>query len=359
MAGRSRASDVNTLELDDISHSYGGVLAVDHLSLSVEPGELVCLLGPSGCGKTTTLRLAAGLERLQSGRIAIAGRGVATPATSAPPEARNVGMVFQDYALFPHLNVAENVAFGLHHLAVAERRGRTQAWLDRVGLSAYAEQYPHMLSGGEQQRVALARAMAPESGLMLMDEPFANLDVALRNRVRDETLAVLKESGAAALLVTHDPEEAMRMADRIAVMRRGRLVQVGAPAALYTHPADAFMVQFFNDVNTLYGVVENESVATPLGRIPVPDGPDGTPVDILVRPEGIRLNGAAGTASAAGTVPATLVEARFMGAYNLTRLRLADGSDVTARLPGALPAPSGAVTISIDPAHVFVFPRAR
>ncbi|MFQ6017731.1 MAG: ABC transporter ATP-binding protein, partial [Kiloniellaceae bacterium] len=258
---------MDALALEHVSHAYGDVVAVDDLSLSVAPRELVCLLGPSGCGKTTALRVAAGLERLQRGRVLMNGQPVADPGMDVPPEDRGVGLVFQDYALFPHLSVRDNVAFGLTGLGAAERRARAEEVLGQVGIADYAGAYPHSLSGGQQQRVALARALSPRPRVMLMDEPFSGLDTQLRNQVRDETLHILKQSGAATLMVTHDPEEAMFMADRIALMREGRLVQVGPPTDLYFAPKDAFVASFFGDMNRLECVVHEGRVATPFGAI--------------------------------------------------------------------------------------------
>ena len=228
-AAVARDPDSEALVMACVSHAYGDLLAVDDFSLTVQSGELVCILGPSGCGKTTALRLAAGLEHLQNGRISMAGREVAGPDTDVPPEDRNVGLVFQDYALFPHLDVQANVAFGLTRMAAKARRARVDEVLSQVGMQSYGKAYPHELSGGQLQRVALARALAPKPRVVLLDEPFSGLDRALRNQVRDVTLHVLKQSGAATLMVTHDPEEAMFMADRVALMRRGRIAQVGHP----------------------------------------------------------------------------------------------------------------------------------
>jgi len=229
------------LAFDDVSHAFGPLKAVDGMTLEVERGELVCLLGPSGCGKTTALRVAAGLEHLQQGRVRVNGRTVAEPGRELAPEARGVGLVFQDFALFPHLSVRDNVAFGLRGLDAAERRRRVDRVLAQVDMVEQSGSWPHTLSGGQQQRIALARALAPRPRVMLLDEPFSGLDSSLRNLIRDQTLHVLKESGAATLMVTHDPEEAMFMADRIALMRGGRLVQVGRPTELYFSPADAFV----------------------------------------------------------------------------------------------------------------------
>lgn len=239
------ASNSTALTLHNVRHAYDGHTVVKGVDLSVAPGEVVCLLGPSGCGKTTLLRIAAGLEVLQEGSVTLDDTYIAMPGQRhLPPEKRNVGLAFQDSALFPHLSVLQNVAFGLKHLASRQRRERATQLLEQLGMAKYVDVYPHMLSGGQQQRVALARALAPSPRLMLLDEPFSSLDARLRDRIRDDTLHVLKKVGAATLLVTHDPEEAMFMADRIALMRDGQIVQTGTPQALYCTPQDPFVVTF-------------------------------------------------------------------------------------------------------------------
>jgi iron(III) transport system ATP-binding protein len=345
------------LDLQNITHRYGTLRAVDGLSLSVGAGEVVCLLGPSGCGKSTVLRLAAGLERLQAGAVAVGGRVMADAAAGidVPPEARGVGLVFQDYALFPHLDVLGNVAFGLGGPAAA-RMARARAVLEQLGVQEYARAYPHTLSGGQQQRVALARALAPRPGVMLLDEPFSGLDARLRDQVRDATLHALKNSGAASLLVTHDPDEAMFMADRIAVMREGRIVQIGQPVDLYCRPVDAFVARFFGEINALSGTVARGAAVTPFG--PVPSSlPDGSPVDVLIRPEALKLGPApAGAANGAATV----IAARMLGRSSLIHLSVpAEGGrlHLHARVPGRfLPPESSRVEVSLDLEQTFVFP---
>lgn len=337
---------MSKLAFSQISHRFGDLTAVDGLSLSVATGEIVCLLGPSGCGKTTSLRLAAGLEEVQAGRIEIDGRLVAEPGRAVPPEGRRIGMVFQDYALFPHLNVAQNVGFGLQQLSAADRSRKVSETLTRVGLSRHADSFPHQLSGGEQQRVALARALAPEPGLMLMDEPFANLDVTLRNAVRDETLALLKAHEASVLLVTHDPEEAMRMADRVAVMQSGRLVQLGRPDDIYFHPVNSFMARFFGPVNEFAGTVKHGVAHTPLGDYPAVrvDGP----YQVLVRPEALTIDPTGDTC--------LITDVRLIGAYWRVMLQGADGSELRARTTAVPPRPGSAVSVTIDPDRMILFP---
>jgi iron(III) transport system ATP-binding protein len=350
------------LEVDEVSHDYGRLRALDGVSLAIGAGEVVCLLGPSGCGKTTLLRVAAGLEPLQAGRISIGGQVVADPrrALDLPPEERGVGMVFQDYALFPHLTVLDNVAFGLRRLPRGERRARARAVLEQVGMDDRAGDYPHTLSGGQQQRVALARALAPGPPAMLLDEPFAGLDTRLRQRVREDALRVLKASGAAVLLVTHDPEEAMAMGDRLAVMRDGRIEQVGPPAAVYGRPASAFVAEFLGETNRLVGVVEAGAVATPLGQIPTDRLADGLAVAVLVRPESLRLelpNGEPGE----GAIPALVDAVRLIGAQAVVDVRLLSSGGEGHRLralqigPTEL-APQDVVKVRLDPRLAFVFP---
>ncbi|MDF1720406.1 MAG: ABC transporter ATP-binding protein [Minwuia sp.] len=341
---------MTALSFQNVIHQFGDFRAVDDLSLDVAPGEIVCLLGPSGCGKTTSLRLAAGLETLQAGQISINGTSVAVPGHSVPPEARRIGMVFQDYALFPHLSVAGNVGFGLKGDI---RQSRVREVLARVGLESSADVFPHQLSGGEQQRVALARALAPAPGLMLMDEPFANLDVTLRNAVRDETLALLKRLGATVMLVTHDPEEAMRMADRIAVMQAGRLVQFGPATDVYLKPANRFMAKFFGPVNELSAMAEGDRVTSALGTLPQPaDLPSG-PLDMLIRPEGVRLGGEpAGGLS----LQMTVTDSRLIGPYWRVQLTSAGMPSLRARTTSRPPAIGEEIGVSIDPERVILFP---
>ncbi len=344
---------MDALALEGVSHAYGDVTAVESVDLRVAAGEIVCLLGPSGCGKTTVLRIAAGLEEAQRGRVVVNGREAARPGSSLPPEARGVGMVFQDYALFPHLSVAGNVAFGLGGSSAA-RRAAALEMLERVGMGDHADRYPHVLSGGEQQRVALARALAPKPALLLLDEPFSGLDIRLRDRVRDETMGLLGEAGLSTLIVTHDPEEAMYMADRIAVMRAGRILQQGPPAEVYGAPSDAFVATFLSDVNAIHGIVEDGAVASPLGRVAAGGIADGARVDVLIRPEALRLIDGAGERVAMATV----VAIHPLGHSTIVELRLGgDGRLLRARVPGlAAPKPGARVNVVLDPGQAFVFP---
>ena len=353
------------LGLEGVGHSYDGVTeVVSGFSLGVGAGEIVCLLGPSGCGKSTVLRLAAGLEPLQKGRIKLRGEMIAEGESRMcePPERRNVGLVFQDFALFPHLTVARNVGFGLTGLADDQRGQRVQEALGQVGMGAYLGAYPHALSGGQQQRVALARALAPQPSVMLLDEPFSGLDARLREQIRDDTLRVLKRSGAAILLVTHDPEEAMFMADRIYLMQAGKLIQSGPPAEVYARPNSEFAAKFFSNINELEGIVANGTVPTPLGPVQAPGQYSGSRVKVLFRPESLDcapMNGATGRV----VLPATVTEVRFIGVARLIRV-LADPEggpalELQVRTSGGYAPEVGAkVGLSLDPAQAFVFGSA-
>ncbi len=368
---------MDALKFEHVSHCFGPVRAVDDIELSVTSGELLCLLGPSGCGKTTALRIAAGLEPLQQGRITMSGKTVGEPNRNLPPEQRGIGLVFQDFALFPHLSIYDNVAFGLTDASSSLRKERVMTALTQVGMESYRDAFPHMLSGGQQQRVALARALAPQPGIMLLDEPFSGLDARLRHQVRDETLHVLKESGTATLMVTHDPEEAMFMADRIALMRSGRVEQQGRPSDLYFAPRNAFVATFFGETNEYEGVCVAGQVSTPFGTIPTTDMADGTPVSVLVRPEALNLK-SPGSSSEPADNTATVLAARMLGRSSLVHLRLDDGRDSAghgeaepqevqyqghplhwhARIPGRyLPAEGEALDVYLDRSQAFVFPR--
>ncbi|MEF9601252.1 ABC transporter ATP-binding protein [Paracoccus sp. PXZ] len=337
------------LEVEALCRRFGGVAAVEDVGFSVTRGEVTCLLGPSGCGKSTTLRMIAGIERPDSGRIQIGGRAMCDSGAFLPPERRPVGLVFQDFALFPHLDVAANVGFGLQGPA-PEKRDRVGALLERVGLSSHAAKYPHELSGGEQQRVALIRALAPRPCLMLMDEPFSSLDHRLRDGVRDATLDLLRESETTVLMVTHDPEEAMLMGHRIAVMRKGRLIQEGRPDELYNRPADRGVAAFFSDLNIVAGRVSGGRVQTSLGAFPAPGLAEGSPAEVVIRPQHLVPTEAGGT-------PARVERARYLGRESLIETRLEPGgAAMKSRVPGLiLPAPGSLIHIAAQPDSAMVF----
>jgi iron(III) transport system ATP-binding protein len=350
------------LDVSDLTRRFGGRAVVDGVSLSVGAGQVTCLLGPSGCGKTTTLRLIAGIEAADGGRVVLDGRPVAGPGLHVPPEARGVGLMFQDFALFPHLTVAQNVAFGLN----GDRPGRMKRvgeLLERVGLSDFAAKPPHELSGGEQQRVALARALAPRPRIMLMDEPFSGLDNRLRDGIRDSTLEILKEEGTAVVLVTHEPDEAMRMADEIALMRDGRIVQQGAPYNVYNAPVDKAAAAFFSDINVIRGVSRGALTETPFGAFLTPGHADGASVEIVIRPQHLKIDfdragrGPNPTVQDGTAARGTVLRARFMGRDSLVEFRMeGDGSTLTASVPGVfLPRPGTALWLMIRRDRCFVF----
>jgi iron(III) transport system ATP-binding protein len=283
--GTAGTAIANSLKISHLSKSFAGRKVIDDFSLTIKAGEIIALLGASGCGKSTLLRMIAGIETPDSGAIFTDNR----ETTTLPPEERGIGFVFQDYALFPHLTNIGNVKFGLKHLPRDEAVQIALRALERVGLADRAYDYPDSLSGGMQQRVALARAIAPRPGILLMDEPFSGLDKRLRQEVRDETLAVISETRATCLIVTHDPEEAMLMADRIALLKDGKLIQIGTAKEIYLAPADLSVARFFSDINEVSGEVFNHEVMTPLGRFDADYG-DGRLVTVIIRPESIILS---------------------------------------------------------------------
>ncbi|SPJ22873.1 ABC transporter ATP-binding protein [Palleronia abyssalis] len=351
------------LEIEHLTCAFDGQQVVRNVSLSVGAGDVLCLLGPSGCGKSTTLRAIAGVESPQSGKIRIDGTEVLGPTTFVPPEKRGVGLIFQDFALFPHLSVADNIAFGLKGTKAA-KRDRVRELLDRVRMGRYIDAWPHELSGGEQQRVALARAVAPRPQVMLMDEPFSGLDNRLRDGIRDETLSVLKEEGTAVLLVTHEPEEAMRMADEIALMRRGDIVQMGAPYNIYNNPADRAAAAFFSDINVIEGEVNGALTDTPFGQFLAPGVPDGTEVDIVIRPQHVRIDfdragrGPNPTPQDGTPARAVVTRSRFIGKESLVEFRLDAGGVMSATVPSVfLPKPGTPMWLAIRRDRCFVFPR--
>ena len=316
------------VSLRELSRSFGTVRALDQLSLDIAPGELVALLGPSGCGKTTALRILAGFETADSGTVTVDGRDM----SPVPAAKRDMGMVFQSYSLFPNMTSLENVGFGLRMrgLRQAERRQRAGELLDMVGLTEHARHYPHQLSGGQQQRVALARALAIEPRVLLLDEPLSALDAKVRLQLREQIRSLQQRLGTTTLFVTHDQEEALSMADRVGVMRSGRLEQVAAPDELYNRPATAFVAEFVGTMNRVPGELAADGQVTALGSTaPVLDGstvPPPGPVDVLVRPEGLR----AGAGLVAGVLTGQA------GRDELTRAKAPVILDSVAELPSLL-----------------------
>ncbi len=353
------------LEIRNLRRRFGDRIVVDDVSLQILPGNVTCLLGPSGCGKSTTLRMIAGVDMQDSGEIYVDGNLICDTVFRIPPERRQIGLMFQDFALFPHLSVANNVAFGLQG-RTEEKRVRVEELLSKVGLDWAIDEYPHVLSGGEQQRVALARALAPRPRIMLMDEPFSGLDNRLRDDIRDETLSILKEEDTAVLLVTHEPEEAMRMADEIALMRDGKIVQQGAPYNIYNAPVDSEAVAFFSDVNVIRGISKGALTSTPFGQFLTPGYADGALVDIVIRPQHLKLDfdragkGPEPTEVAGVAARGVVTRARFMGTESLVEFRMDhDGSCLKATVPNVfLPQAGTALWLTIRRDRCFVYPAS-
>ncbi|MFZ1470472.1 MAG: ABC transporter ATP-binding protein [Paracoccaceae bacterium] len=363
------AATAPRLEIRHLSRAFGGPVAlhaalpvVCDVSLTVAAGQVTCLLGPSGCGKSTTLRIIAGVERADTGEVWIDGRQMAGPGLHLPPEARGVGMMFQDFALFPHLTVAANVGFGLscNRAAKAARVGEL---LERVNLAGFGDKHPHQLSGGEQQRVALARALAPRPKVLLMDEPFSGLDNRLRDGIRDATLEILKEEGTGVVLVTHEPDEAMRMADEIALMRGGRIVQRGAPYNVYNAPVDKAAAAFFSDINVIRGISKGALTATPFGDFLTPGHADGGEVEIVIRPQHLKIDfdragrGPNPTPQDGTPAKGEVMRARYLGRESLVDFRMEfDGSILTTAVPGVfLPKAGTCLWLMIRRDRCFVF----
>lgn len=320
--------------LENVTKKYNATKAVEDLSFEIGKGEVFCLLGPSGCGKTTTLRLIAGLEKPDSGRIEIGGVTVAGEGTWMPPEKRRVGMVFQDYALFPHMNVFQNVAFGMRNQQ--EVRKRVLEVLELMGLDGMEKRYPHELSSGQQQRVAIARALAPEPEVILLDEPFSNLDADLRKQIRSDIKKILKKTGITTVFVTHDQEEAFFMSDKIGVMRNGRLEQVGIPEEVFHRPSTPFVAQFVGIADFISGVIKNGKVATPIGDLRIDARfPEGDMVRVLIRPDSIDIRE---DEDGDGVV----LERLFLGTHYLYTILLTGGERLRCLRHHSLPIPIGA-----------------
>lgn len=334
---------MSSVSLSRVRRAYDGAPVVDTVSLHAPDGCVVALLGPSGSGKSTILRLIAGLEPVDAGEIRFGDEILSAPGRTIPAETRRVGMVFQDYSLFPHLSAAANVAFGLDALPRADREREARRWLDRVGLGHRADAYPHELSGGEQQRVALARALAPKPRAVLLDEPFSGLDPVLRDELRAMTLAALQEARATTFFVTHDAEEALQVADRLAILKAGKLLQEAAPRDAYDQPASHDVAAALGPVNVFDGRCEGGGVATPFGRVAA-KAPEGAPVRVVVRVEAVALK--PGTS-------AKVLDVRPHGAHDLVRLS-AQGVEWRALAPprSALGAD---VDVEIQPAGAFAF----
>lgn len=332
--------------LTDVTKSFAEHRALDGVNLAVEPGEFIALLGPSGCGKTTALRALAGLENVDAGSIHIDGKD----ATDAPANKRDLGMVFQSYSLFPHMTAAENVEFGLRmrRVGAEDRRRRAAAALKMVGLDGHSDRYSHEQSGGQQQRVALARALVTEPRVLLLDEPLSALDAKVRVQLRDEIRRIQTELGITTIFVTHDQEEALAVADRVAVMRDGRIEQIGTPEELYRRPATPFVAQFVGLSNRVAGTVEGDTVLVLGQRLPLLEPsttPDG-PASVLIRPEDITL--AAPDSSDAGLLRGRVLSTSFLGSLRRSQIQLADGTVLAVQHPVRDdPAPGAEVALAL------------
>ncbi len=324
--------------------------ALDNVSFQAEPGEIIALLGPSGSGKTTALRLIAGFDRPDAGVVEIGGTIMVDEKTFVPPEDRGVGMVFQEYALFPHLTVEENIAFGLKKLDPQTRVHRITGMLETVGLGAFGRRYPHELSGGQQQRVALARALAPRPSVLLLDEPFSNLDSDLMAQMHHEVYAILRELGTTAIFVTHDQEEAFVIADRVGILNQGRLEQLGRPAEIYHRPATRFVARFVGKADFLPGRVTEEGIITEVGSLPnTPNFPGGAQVEVMIRPDHIEL-------IPDPTGNAMVLSRQFRGPDYLVVVRLPSGATIHSHQPSTLRLHLGdRAKVVARPTHVVAF----
>ncbi len=325
------------ITLTDVQRRYGTKAAVENAHLMLEAGRITCLLGPSGCGKSTLLRLIAGLEPVDAGKVEDRDGILSSRAIHVPPEQRDIGFVFQDYALFPHLTVEQNVGFGLRKLRAEERHARVMSELEEVRMSHRASSYPQSLSGGEQQRVALARALARKPALVLLDEPFSGLDGRLKADVRDTTLRALRDAGAAALIVTHDAEEAMMMADELALMEAGQILQTGAPRNCYLEPVNVAAARLLGEVNLVPALVAGGRARTAFGEVPAYVETE----TLMVRPEGILITPTG--------QPATVTGVSFAGATMMLTLTV-EHTSVQCRVSASnAPEVGETVTVSLDP----------
>ncbi len=338
------------LEVDDIWLGYDEDCVIRGLSFALDQGEIGCLLGASGCGKTTALRAIAGFEPLRAGEIRIGDKQASTPGFRLAPEKRSVGMVFQDHALFPHLDVFGNVGFGLRRLSKRERRARIDELLELTGLEGLGHRYPHELSGGQQQRVALARALAPEPAVLLMDEPFSNLDARLRRRMGEEIRDILKARGTATLMVTHDQQEAFTLADQVGLLKDGRMLQWDSPYQLYHRPSNHYVAAFTGRGSYLRARIVGDELIHGLGRSPVPQKrPEGRELALLIRPDDIRAD--------RHGPRARVVARQFQGAQILYRLALDSGEEIAALFPSHDDfAVDEEISVTIDAQHLVLFP---
>jgi iron(III) transport system ATP-binding protein len=340
------------IELAHVSRRFGAAAILHDVSFAIRPREIVSLIGPSGCGKSSLLRIISGIDCFHSGSVRLFGRTVAGEGDTVEPENRLVGFMLQDYALFPHLSVEDNISFGIRKRPAAEVADRTNRIISRLRLGPLRHKFPHMLSGGEQQRVALARALTPEPPILLMDEPFSNLDRRLAESIRQETLSILRELGTTTVLVTHDPEEALGASDRIILMREGRVLQVGTPYELYYHPAARYTAEYFSAFNRLPGVYRQGMLVTDVGAFPSAfDAPEGSPVTVYLRPQSIAVS------RLGDGLPADIVERTFRGDGELLKVRLkALPVELAVQIAFLLPPEATSVGLVIPSVGALAFP---
>jgi iron(III) transport system ATP-binding protein len=337
------------LTVESVTRRFGDVTALDAVSMHIERGQIACLVGHSGCGKSTLLRTVAGVEAIDGGSITIGGKTVCSSEVFIEPEHRSVGLMFQDYALFPHLTARQNIGFGLARSSRAERSARVEDIIARLGIENLADRFPHMLSGGEQQRIALARALAPQPDVLLMDEPFSNLDRSLREVVRSETISLVRALGITAIVVTHDPEEALAVGDVVVLMDRGRVVEAGPGDTIYRAPHTPYAASFFSRINRIPAQREGDVVRSVFGTFPAPQEINGD-VEIFVRPQSFKLNG--------GGAPAKVVRRSLLGEIEELALQV-DGLDdfVVMRTSVHQPVNVGdTVLLGVEAGEVMVFP---
>ncbi|AKR55614.1 ABC transporter ATP-binding protein [Youhaiella tibetensis] len=351
--GTAGVSFAAGIAFDAVDVRLGGRAVLDKFTLTLTPGEVVCLLGESGSGKSTVLRVAAGIQPIQGGVVRINNEVVSSPTIQVPPDRRGIGLMFQDFALFPHLSVLHNVTFGLKRLGRSAAVTQARAALKRVGLEDRENDYPHMLSGGQQQRLALARTIAPRPGVIMLDEPFSSLDARLRESVRGETLAVLRETNATTIIVTHDPEEAMLLGDRIALLRKGRIAQIDTATAIYNRPVDLNAARFFSPLSEIETRVSDGFAQTPLGPVPVSGPGRGEKVVVALRPVGaldMALEGPGVPGRIIGkrdAIGVDIYEVKVSGLDRPIGIRQRSNAEI---LPGR------DVFLTLNPDHVLVFP---
>ena len=327
---------LSVVELKQASKTYPDTAlpAVNELSFCLKEGEIISILGPSGCGKTTILRLIAGFEVPDTGEVYLRDSRVAGNGTNVPPEKRGVAMVFQDYALFPHLSVSKNIGFGLRKMNASDRKRRVEEVLETIEMSGMGHRYPHQISGGQQQRVALGRALAPRPVVVLLDEPFSNLDAAMRGQMRREVQAILRREGATAILVTHDQQEALSFADRVAVLNLGRLEQIGTPEEIFRQPATSFVATFVGHASFIPGRVDGEEIDTEIGRLPYTGDPSLSEALVMIRPDAVKL-----TPDPSGQ--GAVISREFHGSRNFYFVALDSGLTIRSRQPTTVIYPPG------------------